>query len=77
MLSASVPLGLTDSQLEKMDRLTREGIEERLKVLDGVQTSLWKCVDDLTRMRSVLPPPLSVDEDDGVIVDGGKGKKKA
>ncbi|KAG8843156.1 E3 ubiquitin-protein ligase hrd1 [Tulasnella sp. 330] len=77
--SSSVAHGLSDSQLEKLDRLTREGIEERLKVLDGVQTSLWKCVEDLTRMRSVLPPPLSVDEDDGVIVDSGgsKGKEKA
>ncbi|KAG9027847.1 E3 ubiquitin-protein ligase hrd1 [Tulasnella sp. JGI-2019a] len=74
-MSASSPIsqGLTDSQLQKMDRLTREGIEERLKVLDGVQTNLWKCVEDLTRMKSVLPPLPATGDDS----DGRKGKERA
>jgi E3 ubiquitin-protein ligase synoviolin len=46
---------LTEQQLSVMDRLTREAIDERLRVLEGVSTNISRCVDDLLRMRSVLP----------------------
>lgn len=38
------------------DRLTREAIDERLRVLGGVDEVVNRCIDELTRMRSVLPP---------------------
>ena len=38
-----------------MDRLTREAIDERLRVLEGISGTVWRCVEELTRMRSVLP----------------------
>ncbi|KAJ4468273.1 hypothetical protein J3R30DRAFT_3715202 [Lentinula aciculospora] len=47
---------LTDEQLALMDRTTREAIDERLKVLEGVSTAVYQCIDDLIRMRSALPP---------------------
>lgn len=50
--------------------MTRESIDERLKILDEVQSSLWKCAEDLTRMKSVLPSG-----GDAGVVDG-KGKEK-
>lgn len=51
-----LPSLLTEQQLQIMDRLTREAIDERLKVLESVSGTLHRCVDDLMRMRSVLPP---------------------
>lgn len=51
-----LPPSLTEQQLQIMDRLTREAIDERLKVLEGVSGTLHRCIDDLMRMRSVLPP---------------------
>lgn len=50
-----LPSSLTEQQLQIMDRLTREAIDERLKVLEGVSGTLHRCIDDLMRMRSVLP----------------------
>ncbi|EIN11941.1 hypothetical protein PUNSTDRAFT_119134 [Punctularia strigosozonata HHB-11173 SS5] len=58
----SAPLGqlperLTDEQLAQLDRLTREAIDERLRILTDVSGTVWRCVEELTRMRSVLPAP--------------------
>lgn len=75
--SAALPPSLTDSQLARMDRLTREGIEERLKVLDGVQASLWRCVEELTKMKSVLPPQVAVEAVEDAANRQGKGKGRA
>jgi E3 ubiquitin-protein ligase synoviolin len=40
-----------------MDRVTREAIDERLRVLEGVSGAVHRCIDDLMRMRSALPSP--------------------
>ncbi|KAG8719545.1 E3 ubiquitin-protein ligase hrd1 [Ceratobasidium sp. 395] len=50
-----LPPNLSESQLSNLDRLTREAIDERLRVLEGVQTTVWRCVEELTRLRSALP----------------------
>ncbi|KII92232.1 hypothetical protein PLICRDRAFT_172347 [Plicaturopsis crispa FD-325 SS-3] len=42
-------------QLAHMDRVTREAIDERLRVLEGVSTTLYNCMNELMRMRSSLP----------------------
>ncbi|THV06784.1 hypothetical protein K435DRAFT_960381 [Dendrothele bispora CBS 962.96] len=54
---ASIPLppSLTEEQLARLDRLTREAIDERLRVLEGVSTAVYHCIDELMRMRSALP----------------------
>jgi E3 ubiquitin-protein ligase synoviolin len=66
-LSASVPVdavqtplhelppNLTDEQLMLMDRITREAIDERLRILEGVSVAVSRCMEDLTRVRSALP----------------------
>lgn len=54
-----LPSALSDEQLATMDRLTREAIDERLRVLEGVSRSVYHCVDDLMRMRSTLPLPTA------------------
>lgn len=38
-----------------MDNLTRESLDERLRVLEGVSTAVYRCIDELMRMRSALP----------------------
>jgi len=61
---SQLPASLTDEQLATLDRLTRESIDERLRILEGVSGTIYKCVDDLLRLRSALPhpnPPLSLD----------------
>lgn len=59
---SQLPASLTDDQLATLDRLTREGIDERLRILEGVSGTIYRCVDDLLRLRSALPqadPPPS------------------
>ncbi|KAG6813681.1 hypothetical protein H0H92_008529 [Tricholoma furcatifolium] len=53
--SSSLPPVLTEEQLGVMDRLTREAIDERLRVLEGVSGAIYRCIDDLMRVRSALP----------------------
>jgi len=52
---SQLPPPLTDEQLAVMDRVSREAIDERLRVLEGVSGAVYRCIDDLMRMRSVLP----------------------
>jgi len=62
---ATLPPTLTDAQLAHLDGLTREAIDERLRVLESISSTMYRCVEELTRMRSVLPvsagpaPPAS------------------
>ncbi|KAI0093330.1 hypothetical protein BDY19DRAFT_923299 [Irpex rosettiformis] len=50
-----LPAVITEEQLGRLDTLTREAIDERLKVLEAVSGTLWRCVGELTRLRSALP----------------------
>ena len=52
---SQLPPTLTDEQLARLDRLTRDAIDERLRVLEGVSSAVFRCVEELTRIRSVLP----------------------
>jgi E3 ubiquitin-protein ligase synoviolin len=52
---ATLPPTLTDAQLTHLDVLTREAIDERLRVLEGISSTMYRCVEELTRLRSVLP----------------------
>ncbi|KAJ7668391.1 hypothetical protein DFH06DRAFT_197099 [Mycena polygramma] len=54
---SQLPPTLTDEQLALMDTVTREAIDERLRVLEGVSGAVYRCIDDLMRMRSALPAP--------------------
>jgi E3 ubiquitin-protein ligase synoviolin len=49
---------ITEAQLLTLDQLTREAIDERLRVLDGVSGTLTRCIEELTRFRSTLPQPI-------------------
>ncbi|KAJ7675107.1 hypothetical protein B0H17DRAFT_1207965 [Mycena rosella] len=52
---SQLPPTLTDEQLALMDSVTRDAIDERLRVLEGVSGAVYRCIDDLMRMRSALP----------------------
>jgi len=43
-----------------MDTVTREAIDERLRVLEGVSGAVFRCIEDLMRIRSSLPPPTTL-----------------
>lgn len=51
-----LPAQLTEEELHRMDRLTRDAIDERIRVLEGVNGAVYRCLEELLRMRSVLPP---------------------
>ncbi|KAF8518735.1 hypothetical protein JB92DRAFT_2901399 [Gautieria morchelliformis] len=51
----SLPQTLTQEQLNRLDTTTREAIDERLRVLENVQVTVWRCVEELLRARSVMP----------------------
>lgn len=50
-----LPTRMTDDDLSRMDRLTREAIDERLRVLENVSQTVYQCADELLRLRSALP----------------------
>lgn len=52
---ATLPPTLTDAQLGQLDVLTRDAIDERLRVLESVSSAMYRCAEELTRLRSVLP----------------------
>lgn len=51
----TLPQTLTQEQLDRLDVLTREAIDERLRALENIQTVMWRCSEELVRIRSVLP----------------------
>jgi len=53
--SLRVSRRLTEDQLAQLDTLTRESINLRLRILDGVSATLNECIDDLMELRSALP----------------------
>ncbi|KAH9485281.1 ERAD-associated E3 ubiquitin-protein ligase HRD1 [Psilocybe cubensis] len=53
--SQLLPPILTDEQLSSLDTVTRDSIDERLRILEGVSVSVYRCIDDLMRLRSALP----------------------
>lgn len=53
----SLPQTLTQEQLDRLDVTTREAIDERLRVLENVNGALWRCMEELARVRTVLPSP--------------------
>ncbi|GJE95928.1 E3 ubiquitin-protein ligase hrd1 [Phanerochaete sordida] len=52
---AQLPATLSDEQLARLDNLTRDAIDERLRTLENVSQAVYRCVEELTRIRSVLP----------------------
>lgn len=63
-----------DEQLLRSGHLTKEGIEERLRMLEGVQRSIWKAVEDLTMISSVLPSASASSLATPTVDEKGKGK---
>ncbi|KAH8828115.1 hypothetical protein DL96DRAFT_1601806 [Flagelloscypha sp. PMI_526] len=54
-LLRNLPPRISTSQLQALDRLTREAIDERLRVLESVNGTIGRCVDELMQLRSMLP----------------------
>lgn len=58
---------LSDAELARLSKSTRQGLEERLRLLERVQNSIWVAVEELSRALSVLPDSDS----NGVAANGG------
>ncbi|KAL5528398.1 HRD1 [Sanghuangporus sanghuang] len=76
-----LPPVLTDDQLRLFDQLTREAIDERLRILENVQQMTTRCVEDLLRCRSMLPrstvaSPASSTAPSGSTNDDGRTSSK-
>lgn len=46
---------VSDEHLMLLDQLSREAIDERLRILENVSRTIDRCVEDLMRVRSALP----------------------
>jgi len=46
---------LSEEEMRNWDQVTREAIDERLRVLNRVDEIVNRLVDELTRLRSTLP----------------------
>jgi hypothetical protein len=64
-LRSSLP-SLSDEQLQDLSKLSRKGIEERLRLLGDMQGFLERAVEQMALALSVLPP------DDGPFADSGR-----
>ncbi|KAK0455381.1 uncharacterized protein EV420DRAFT_1765440 [Desarmillaria tabescens] len=53
---SQLPPTLTEDQLAVLDTVTREAIDERIRILEGVSGAVYRCIDELMRVRSALPP---------------------
>lgn len=53
--------------------MTREGIDERLRVLENVSGAVYRCIEELTRIRSVLPGVVLAQAQGGGGGEGGQG----
>jgi len=51
----SLPEQISDAQLALLDNLTREAIDERLRILENVSGIVDQCVENLLKVRSALP----------------------
>jgi len=54
-IPSQLPSSLTEDQLARLDSLTRESIDERLRILENVSTNMNSCIDNLLWLRSALP----------------------
>ena len=54
-LLGQLPSTLNEEEMRNWDRVTREAIDERLRVLNHVDEIVNRLVDELTRLRSTLP----------------------
>jgi hypothetical protein len=51
----SIPLDLSDRDLQTLSTSTREAMEQRLKVLQAVQNQILQSMETLAQVLSVLP----------------------
>ncbi|GJJ06288.1 hypothetical protein Clacol_000479 [Clathrus columnatus] len=62
LLRYPTPFPLTEEQLRRLDMLTREAIDERLRIIEDVQGVMWRCAEELVRARSMLPAARRTNE---------------
>jgi len=68
-LLEQLPGTLNEEEIRNWDRVTREAIDERLRVLSRVDEVVNRLVDELTRLRSTIPSPDGVASDVRPTVD--------
>lgn len=56
-LLEQLPSTMNEEEIRNWDRVTREAIDERLRVLGRVDEIVNRLVDELTRLRSTIPSP--------------------
>lgn len=58
----SIPLNLSDHDLQTLSTSTREAMEQRLKVLQAVQNQILKSMETLASVLSVLPETTAAED---------------
>lgn len=51
----TLPQQLSAEQMGRLDRLTRDALDERLRILENVQTTTERCIEELLKCRSMFP----------------------
>jgi len=76
-LLEQLPGTLNEEETRDWDRVTREAIDERLRVLSRVDEVVNRLVDELTRLRSTIPNPGGAVSDVRSAVDSvGEGSSR-
>ena len=76
-LLEQLPSTLNEEEIGNWDRVTREAIDDRLRVLSRVDEVVNRLVDELTRLRSTIPSSSGAVPDVRSPVDGvGEGSSR-
>lgn len=72
-----LPRQLSVDQLTSLDQLTREAIDERLRLLENVEAAAARCITELLRCRSVLPRSNPVPSQTAQAISRPNGEREA
>jgi predicted RNA-binding protein with RPS1 domain len=70
--SSSIPLDISDRDLQTLSTTTREAMEQRLKVLQAVQNQILQAMESLALVLSVLPTSTSPQQTEGSAQDANQ-----
>ena len=76
-LLEQLPSILNEEEIRNWDRVTREAIDERLRVLSRVDEILNRLVDELTRLKSTIPDSGTVSDVQPTVDGVGEGSSRA
>lgn len=68
-LPSTLPLSISTDEMTRLSRQTRQGLEERLRLLYRVENTVTGLVEELTRALSAIPSDDAVDDEQSGVTE--------